>query len=134
MNSNLIRSIGAVMALGTFVSVGVGPGGEARAASEKMSFAEDIVPILQGRCVTCHRPGGVGYDKSGFDLTSYEGLMRGTKFGPMVVPGDSELSNFMVLLDWRAAPELRMPHGQKKLSSCDRDAIRSWIREGAKNN
>jgi hypothetical protein len=34
----------------------------------------------------------------------------------------------------RASPELRMPHGNKKLSTCDRDAIRNWIRQGAKNN
>ena len=40
----------------------------------------------------------------------------------------------MWLLDWRASPEVRMPHGKKKLSICDRDAIRAWIREGAKNN
>jgi hypothetical protein len=40
----------------------------------------------------------------------------------------------VVLLDWRASAELRMPHGQKQLSSCDRNAIRDWIQEGAKDN
>jgi hypothetical protein len=40
----------------------------------------------------------------------------------------------MWLLDWRGAPETHMPLGKKKLSTCDRDAIRTWIREGAKNN
>ena len=70
----------------------------------------------------------------GLDLTSYAGVMKGTKFGPMVIPGDPESSNLMLLLDWRASPELRMPHGKKQLSSCDRNAIRSWIREGAKDN
>ena len=104
------------------------------AAPQKMSFSEDIVPILQGRCVMCHKPGSAGFEKSGLDLTSYEGFMKGTKFGPMVIPGDPESSNVMLLLDWRASTELRMPHGKKKLSSCDRDAFRLWIREGAKNN
>jgi hypothetical protein len=52
----------------------------------------------------------------------------------MVIPGDPEISNLMWLLDWRASPNLRMPHGKKKLSTRDRDAIRGWIREGAKNN
>ena len=37
-------------------------------------------------------------------------------------------------VDWRGAPETHMPLGKKKLSTCDRDAIRAWIREGAKNN
>ena len=107
---------------------------QACAAAAKMSFSEDIVPILTGRCVSCHQPGGAGLDKSGLDLTSHAGLMKGTKFGPMVIPGDPDASNLMVLLDWRASPALRMPHGKKKLSTCDRDAIRTWIREGAKNN
>jgi mono/diheme cytochrome c family protein len=103
-------------------------------AAEPISFAEDVFPIFKGRCVSCHQPGGEGYEKSGLDLTSYEGVMKGTKFGPMVIPRDPEGSNLMWLLDWRASPEVRMPHGKKKLSTCDRDAIRSWIREGAKNN
>jgi hypothetical protein len=60
--------------------------------------------------------------------------MKGTKIGKMVIPGDPETSNLMWLLDWRASAELRMPHGKKKLSICDRDAIRAWIREGAPNN
>ena len=60
--------------------------------------------------------------------------MKGTKFGPMVIPKDPDSSNLVWLLDWRGAPATRMPHGKKKLSTCDRNAIRTWIREGAKNN
>ena len=101
---------------------------------ETTSFAEDVFPIFKGRCVDCHRPGGAGYEASGLDLTTYEGLMKGTKHGPMVIPGDPDSSNLMWLLDWRASPELRMPHGTKKLSTCDRTEIRRWIREGAKSN
>jgi len=123
------------IAVGALVGVGVFPAAkEACAAQPKMSFAEDVMPILRGRCVSCHGQGGEGLQKSGLDLTSYQGVMKGTKFGPMVVPGDADSSNLMRLLDWRASPELRMPHGKKKLSTCDRDAIRSWINEGAKDN
>jgi Planctomycete cytochrome C len=99
-----------------------------------ISFAEDIFPIFKGRCVDCHQPGGQGYETSGLDLRTYEGLMKGTKFGAMVIPGDPDSSNLLWLLDWRASPQLRMPHGARKLSTCDRDEIRRWIREGAKNN
>ncbi|HUK08764.1 MAG TPA: c-type cytochrome domain-containing protein [Stellaceae bacterium] len=103
-------------------------------AAPTVSFAEDILPLFKWRCGSCHQPGGIGTEKSGLDLTTYEGVMKGTKFGRMVIPGDPESSNLMLLLDWRVAPELRMPHGKKKLSTCDRDSIRAWIREGAKNN
>ena len=71
---------------------------------------------------------------SGLDLSTYEGTMAGTRLGPMVIPGDPDSSNLIWLLDWKASPELRMPHGRKRLSSCDRDAIRAWIRQGAKDN
>jgi mono/diheme cytochrome c family protein len=107
---------------------------KAQTSQSKKSFREDIVPIFKGRCESCHQPGGEGAQKSGLDLTSYAGVMKGTKFGPMVIPGDPDSSNLMRLLDWRAAPELRMPHGKKQLSSCDRNDIRAWIREGAKDN
>jgi len=104
------------------------------AAADTTSFAEDVFPIFKGRCVDCHAPGKEGFEKSGLDLTTYEGVMKGTKFGPMVKARDHDSSNLIWLLDWRGAPETRMPHGKKKLSTCDRSAIRTWIREGAKNN
>lgn len=127
---------GAAVALATaggMILVGTTPQ-DACAASAKTSFAEDVLPIFRGRCFGCHAPGGEGVEKSGLDLTTYEGVMKGTKYGPMVIAGDPQGSNLMWLLDHRGKPETRMPHGGKKLSTCDRDAIRSWIREGAKNN
>jgi hypothetical protein len=66
-------------------------------AAEPQSFSEDILPIFQGRCVSCHQPGGAGYEKSELDLASYEGLMKGTKFGAMVIPRDPEGSNLRPL-------------------------------------
>ena len=33
-------------------------------AAEPQSFSEDILPILKGRCVSCHQPGGAGYEKT----------------------------------------------------------------------
>lgn len=101
---------------------------------EPISFAEDIQPVLQIRCAMCHQAGAEGYEKSGFDLTSYDGLMKGTHHGPMVIPGDPLTSNLMVLIEGRADKSLQMPHGKKKLSSCDRDVIRRWIKQGAQNN
>ena len=108
--------------------------GQVCAAQAKTSFSEDVMPIFVGRCFSCHQPGGQGNEKSGLDLSTYEGVMKGTKMGKMVIPGDPEGSNLMWLLDWRGAPETHMPLGKKKLSICDRDAIRAWIREGALNN
>ena len=131
---NLIAAAAIVVGAACLMIVDVSTPSAQLCAEEPQSFSEDILPILKGRCVSCHQPGGAGYEKSGLDLTTYEGLMKGTKFGAMVIARDPESSNLMWLLDWRASPEVRMPHGKKKLSICDRNAIRAWIREGAKNN
>jgi len=131
---NLIAAAAIVVGAACLMIVDVSTPSALLCAEEPQSFSEDILPILKGRCVSCHQPGGAGYEKSGLDLTTYEGLMKGTKFGAMVIARDPESSNLMWLLDWRASPEVRMPHGKKKLSICDRNAIRAWIREGAKDN
>ena len=91
-------------------------------SQSKKSFKEDVMPIFVGRCVSCHQPGGEGLTKSGVDLTSYAGVMKGTKYGPMIVPGNPDTSNLMRLLDWKVSPELRMPHNKKQISYCDRDS------------
>jgi len=98
----------------------------------KISFAEDIVPIFKGYCVSCHQPGGEGLSTSGLDLTSYDGVMKGTKFGPMIIAGQPDNSNIIVLIEGRA--KLRMPYGHKALPNCLRNQIWTWIFQGAKNN
>ncbi len=105
---------------------------QACAQHARLSFAEDIAPILKGWCVSCHQPGGEGYKASDLDLTSYDGLMKGTKFGPMVVPGHPDTSNLIVLIEGRA--KIRMPFGHKPLPNCLRNNIWTWIFEGANNN
>src|SRR5512141_3139537 len=133
-NQSLLSISIVALSIGTATSVGGLNAPNACAAEEMVSFKEDILPLFKWRCASCHEPGGSGYEKSGLDLTSYAGLMKGTKVGAMVIPRGPESSSLMLLLDWRASPALRMPHGKKQLSSCDRSTIRSWIRQGAKDN
>lgn len=106
----------------------------AEAAGDKAAFKEGIQPILTKHCSECHAAGGQGEQASGLDLTSYEGVMKGTSHGPVVVPGDAFLSNIMVLIDGRAGPELKMPHGRKDLTRWEKTLIRRWINRGALNN
>ena len=137
MNGKPLFAVGTALTLAAVLGGVIGLTGHpnpACAATAQTSFQEDVFPIFKGRCIDCHQPGGQGYEQSGLDLSTYEGVMKGTKFGPVVIPGDPDTSNLMWLLDWKASPELRMPHGMKKLSTCDRNEIRHWIREGAKDN
>jgi hypothetical protein len=98
----------------------------------QMSYSEDIAPIFRGWCVSCHQPAGEGTKASGLDLTTYEGLMKGTKFGPMVIAGKPDESNLMVLVQGEA--KIRMPLAHKPLPNCLRQDMWSWIFQGAKDN
>ena len=104
------------------------------AAQDAVSFKEDVFPVLELRCLECHVPGGDGYEKSGLDLRTYESLMKGTNFGPVVVPGRAFESNLIAVIDQRTDKELWMPHNRKRMSKCERLLLRFWVNQGAKDN
>lgn len=99
----------------------------------------------------CHSSGGIGFKISGFNVESYASVMKGTKFGPMVVPGSSAQSNLIWLLRHNAHPSIAMPKmceqlqqaGDKcKIASPDArelppgqvKLIAEWIDQGARDN
>lgn len=107
---------------------------KACAQKAQLSYSQDIHPIFKGWCVSCHQPGGEGYKASGVDLRTYAGLMKGTKFGAVVIPHDPDGSTLIALIDGRTSPKIRMPFHHKQLPNCLRENIWSWIFEGAKDN
>jgi len=100
----------------------------------EVSFKEEVFPIIQIRCLSCHQPGGAGYEKSGLDLRTYGGLMKGTKHGSIITPGSALESNLIAVIEQRTAREIWMPHEQKKLSKCERQTFRFWVSQGARDN
>jgi len=103
-------------------------------AQDVVSYRDDVFPIIELRCLECHQPGGAGTEASGLDLRTYEGLMKGTKHGSIVTPGNAFESNLIAVIDQRTDPALWMPHNQKRLSKCERLLLRFWVSQGAKNN
>jgi uncharacterized membrane protein len=100
-----------------------------------VSYQADVLPILEKHCKACHVPGQPGYIVSGFDLEGYESLMKGTHYGPVVLPGDALTSTLVMLIEGRASPALKMPHGDAPpMSSDEIRTIRMWVEQGAKNN
>ena len=118
----------------TFVATGLAllPGCQQPA---EVSYARDVAPIIAEHCSQCHVEGQPGFVASGLDTTSYDALMRGTKFGAVVLPGDALTSTLVMLIEGRADPSLKMPHGDAKpLAQDDIATIRKWVEQGAKNN
>jgi hypothetical protein len=104
-------------------------------AQKDVSFKTDIRPLLDDYCISCHVPGGKGFEKSGLDMRSYKSLMTGTKFGPVIKAGNSVDSTLIMLVEGRANPAISMPYGIKGGLSKDKIAVlRKWIDQGAKNN
>lgn len=103
-------------------------------AQETISFKEDVFPILELRCLECHQSGGAGYEASGLDLGSYDSVMKGTKFGPVVTPGNAFESNLIAVIDQRTHKDIWMPQNKRRLSKCERLTLRFWIMQGARNN
>ena len=97
-----------------------------------LSFAKAVRPILDANCLTCHKPGGIGYERSGLDMRSYAGLMKGTKYGKVILPGDSYNSVLVQLIEHRANPTISMPFHKQSLTPSEITTITRWIDEGAK--
>jgi len=91
-----------------------------------ISFANDIMPILQSRCINCH--GGERLEE-GLSLKSYEHIMAGSNNGTVVVPGDANGSLLAELVVTQ-----KMPKRGPKLTPPQIQLIVDWINQGALNN
>ena len=89
------------------------------------SFAADVRPIFQARCVKCH---GDKVRKADLDLTAPSGILKGGESGPAVVPGKPGDSLLYDKVHTGAMP----PKMQGKLSAAEVETIRKWIAAGAK--
>lgn len=104
-------------------------------AGNEVSYQREVRPILREYCVTCHVPGKKGFEASGLDLRNYRGLMKGTRHGAVIKAGDSTASTLMALIEGRADPSLKMPHGaDEPLSPKKIGVLKKWIDQGAKDN
>ena len=99
-----------------------------------VSFANDVNPILNKYCAECHTAQGEGTRESGYEVGSYESVMMGTKYGPVVVAGDSTSSTLYRLVAGKVDKSIQMPHGKQQLSAEEIAVIQNWIDQGAQNN
>ena len=107
----------------------------AATSKSEISFKNDVHPILHDYCQSCHQPGGKGYEKNGLDMTTYETLMKGTKFGSVINPGNSFTSILIQAVEGRVHASLKMPYGMAGGLAKDKiETLKKWVDQGAKNN
>jgi uncharacterized membrane protein len=91
-----------------------------------VSFAGNVMPILESRCIKCH---GVESKKEGLSLLNYNDLMAGSFNGQVVIPGDTTNSLMVKLI-----VEGEMPNRGPKITPEELQVIMDWVNQGALNN
>ena len=100
-----------------------------------VSYKDDVAPIIHDYCLNCHQPGGKGYEKSELDMRTYQSLMKGTKFGTIINPGNSFTSIFIQVIEGRVHESIKMPYGMNGGLAKDKvDILKKWVSQGAKDN
>jgi hypothetical protein len=100
-------------------------------AGTTSSFSCDLLPMYKAMvCTQCHNQNPDS--KAGLDLGSYEGLMKGSINGPVVIPGDPDNS---VIVQITGPPRNHAADvGAKPFPQSTWDKQWAWIKEGALNN
>jgi len=91
-----------------------------------VSFANDVLPLLQSRCANCH---GGDQTKEGLSVRTYADLLKGSDNGPVILPGDSENSLLVELVSTQ-----EMPKRGPKLTPPQIQLIIDWVNQGALDN
>ena len=105
-------------------------------ATRQISYQRDITTILDDNCNGCHMaPDGYGYKATGLNMDTYDALMKGTIYGPIIIAGDSQRSIFNKLIEGRAGNMQQITHGEKeKISEEEIKILKIWVNQGALNN
>jgi hypothetical protein len=131
--SKILR--GCLLLIPVFLMSGCGQG--------EVSFADDIQPIIAKSCISCHSGVGEGATATEYLMVDYDSVMKGTQFGPVIVPGSRMSSSLYLVVAGKTSPEIRMPpHNDESfaegrgvmLSANTVETIGLWIDQGAKNN
>ncbi len=103
-------------------------------SEREISFKKNVMPILKANCLECHVEGAEGDVKAGLRMDTYEHLMKGTKHGPIILPGNSLSSVLNQVVEGRVDKSIRMPHGGSQIFDEDIKKLKDWVDQGAKNN
>jgi len=91
-----------------------------------VSFSEDVLPILQNRCVKCH---GGERTEEGLVLSAYADVIAGSWNGLVIAPGNSAES-FLI----KQIVSGEMPKRAPRLLPAEIRIITEWVDAGAPDN
>ena len=98
-------------------------------APKKVTFDDDVRPLLQRRCSVCHNSDRREGD---LDVTSFVNLMQGGGSGTVLEPNDPEGSYLYELVTHADSPE--MPPNGNKIPDAEIKLLADWINGGLLEN
>lgn len=122
----LAVAVGVALAVHSSPEGTPAPSASVDLAHEPVSFASDVMPILEKHCWECHSGDDV---ELGLRLDTYEGMMLGSDYGTVIEAGDPDGSLLVDMIESGDMPEEGDP-----VSPEDLEIIKTWIAEGAENN
>ncbi len=93
-----------------------------------VSFARQVMPILQRKCQGCHQPAKA---QGKLDLTSFEALLKGGKTGAGVELGKPDESTLVDQID---GDKPIMPPMGAPMTKDEVALVKRWIAQGAKDD
>ncbi len=101
----------------------------AKPLEEQIVYADIVQPILELRCIECHKE---GKSKGKFRMDTYDLLVKGGKEGDAIEPGNAEDSNIVFRAELPEDDEEHMPpEGKKDIEDHELAVIKWWIGQGA---
>ena len=94
-------------------------------AQDKINYQDHILPLIEANCSKCHN---ADKKKADLELTSYQGLLKGSGSGPVAISGNPDGSKL-----WKAlahSEEPFMPPNRPKLDEKDLQLFRKWMAGG----
>ena len=92
----------------------------------EVSFARDVLPILEANCTKCH---GDSRQRAGLAMNTYAALMAGATDGAVIIPLDAAGSLLVQVTSSGEMPKNGTPLGAGKIK-----IIMDWIDAGALDN
>ena len=121
----LAAAVGIALAVQTDGNTPVKDPATTAVTQREVSFAEEVLPILEKYCVECHSEESA---ELGLKLDTYEGVMGGSDYGTVVEAGDVG----SLLIEMIASGD--MPDGGDPMPAEELDVIKAWVTEGAQKN
>lgn len=97
-----------------------------RQSAKRVSYENDVRPILRARCYACH---GDGSKLGEFQIDSREGILTGGKTHPVVQIGNGA-GSYLIKLVSGDVPGKVMPPSGPRLTKQEIATLRAWIDQG----